>query len=49
MRRVTFPGENLTKVYDTGSVKIEGLRGITMELYSREIAVLFGPSGSGSH
>jgi putative ABC transport system ATP-binding protein len=47
MRRATFRAENLTKVYDTGSVKVEALRGVTMDLYAGEIAVLLGPSGSG--
>jgi putative ABC transport system ATP-binding protein len=47
MRRATFRAENLTKVYDTGSVKVQALRGVTMKLYAGEIAVLLGPSGSG--
>lgn len=47
MRQVTFRAENLTKVYDTGSVRVQALRGVTMELYAGEVAVLLGPSGSG--
>lgn len=46
-RHVTFRAQNLTKVYDTGSVKVEALSSVTMELYAGEIAVLLGPSGSG--
>jgi predicted ABC-type transport system involved in lysophospholipase L1 biosynthesis ATPase subunit len=47
MRHATFRAENLTKVYDTGTEKVEALRGVTMALYAGEIAVLLGPSGSG--
>ncbi len=46
-RQVTFRAENLIKIYDTGTIKVEALRGVSMELYRSEIAVLLGPSGSG--
>ncbi len=47
MRRTIFRTENITKVYDTGAVQVHALRGVTLELYAGEVAVLLGPSGSG--
>ncbi|MEL6239879.1 MAG: ABC transporter ATP-binding protein [Pseudomonadota bacterium] len=42
-----FRTEGVTKVYDTGEVKVHALAGIDLELYAGELAVLLGPSGSG--
>ncbi|MCU9847279.1 ABC transporter ATP-binding protein [Defluviimonas sp. WL0024] len=42
-----FRTENLTKVYDTGKVKVHALAGVDLELYEGELTVLLGPSGSG--
>lgn len=39
--------QNLTKVYRTGEVKVEALRGVNFDLYPKEMVVLLGPSGSG--
>jgi putative ABC transport system ATP-binding protein len=47
MRDVVFETRGLTKVYDTGKVKVHALRGVDLKLYAGEIAVLLGPSGSG--
>ena len=44
---VVFRTEGLTKVYDTGEVKVFALAGVDLELFSGELAVLLGPSGSG--
>jgi putative ABC transport system ATP-binding protein len=42
-----FRVRDLTKVYKMGEVKVHALRGVNLELYSRELVVLLGPSGSG--
>lgn len=44
---VVFRTQGVSKVYDTGTVKIEALRRVDLELYAGELAVLLGPSGSG--
>jgi len=38
---------NLTKVYDTGEVKVHALRGVDLDIAQGELIVLLGPSGSG--
>ena len=37
----------LTKIYRTGEVEVNALRGVDLELGPRELIVLLGPSGSG--
>ena len=37
----------ITKVYKTGEVEVHALRGVDIEFYSGEFAVLLGASGSG--
>ena len=47
MSDVVFRTEGVTKVYETGDVKVYALAGVDLELYQGELAVLLGPSGSG--
>jgi len=39
--------ERITKVYDTGKIKVEALRGIELEIRAGEFVAIVGPSGSG--
>ncbi len=47
MTAPVFRTTGLTKVYDTGKVKVHALAGVDLELYEGELTVLLGPSGSG--
>jgi len=42
-----FRTKGVTKVYDTGEVKVFALAGVDLSLFSGELTVLLGPSGSG--
>ena len=44
---IVFRTRGLTKVYDTGEVKVYALAGVDLELFAGELTVLLGPSGSG--
>jgi len=39
--------EGITKVYDTGKVKVEALKGVGIEVQEGEFVAVVGPSGSG--
>ena len=45
--RETFRVEGITKVYETGGLRVEALRGVDLTLYEGELVVLLGASGSG--
>lgn len=47
VQKIIFKTEGITKVYDTGEVKVYALDGVDLELYEGELTVLLGPSGSG--
>lgn len=47
MPETVFRTKGVTKVYDTGEVKVFALAGVDLSLFSGELTVLLGPSGSG--
>ena len=44
---VTLSTHAVTKIYGSGEVQVQALRGVDLELYESELVVLLGPSGSG--
>ncbi len=47
MSQALFKIEDLTKVYRTGDVEVQALRGVDAVIYEGEVAVMLGASGSG--
>jgi putative ABC transport system ATP-binding protein len=45
--RHLFEARGLTKVYGTGDVEVQALRGVDLDVVQGELLVLLGPSGSG--
>ncbi len=46
-KEVVFHVNGVTKIYQMGEVQVRALRGIDLDLYKGEFAVLLGASGSG--
>ena len=46
MNASVFEARGVTKIYDMGEVQVHALRGVDMDLFSGELMVLLGPSGS---
>ena len=44
---VVVKGVNLVKIYRTGPLEVQALRGVTVEFYPGSLTVVMGPSGSG--
>jgi len=47
MKDILINAENLTKVYQLGTVKVEAVRGISIKIERGELVSITGPSGSG--
>lgn len=47
LHNVVFHVQGVTKIYQMGEVQVHALRGIDLDLYQGEFAVLLGASGSG--
>src|SRR4051795_13438036 len=42
-----FAAQGVTKIYRSGDVQVQALRGVDLEMFAGELIVLLGPSGGG--
>jgi putative ABC transport system ATP-binding protein len=47
MNRIDIKVRNLVKVYKTGKIEVQALRGVNLDINSGELVSIIGPSGSG--
>ncbi|MBT8124731.1 MAG: ATP-binding cassette domain-containing protein, partial [Gammaproteobacteria bacterium] len=45
--KITLSAKALSKIYQTGDVKVHALRDVDLSLYESELVVLLGAPGSG--
>ncbi len=46
-RKILIHAVNVTKDYSLGEVTVHALKGVTFDIYEKELVVILGPSGSG--
>lgn len=47
MNKIDIKVRNLVKVYKTGKIEVQALRGVNLDILSGELIAIIGPSGSG--